>query len=305
MAFELTDRWVWDSWVADDGELFHLFYLSAPRSLGDPELRHRNAEIGHATSADLTTWTDHGIVIRPGMHGSADASASWTGSVVRGPDGWRMLYTGSRFPDAGSALNIESIVAASSGDLHTWTPEPLHLVPDREWYERIPDGTWHEEAWRDPWVYRDPAGDGWHMLVTARSRAAGDDPRDRGVVGHATSPDLAAWTVAAPLSEPGSGFAHLEVLQLVRIGDRDLLLFSCDAAHLAGSRAGGPGGVWAVELPDGIASIDLARARLLTDRIYAARAVQDRDGAWWLIGFESSETDGFGGRISDPQPLAL
>ena len=27
----LDDHWVWDSWVVDDGERYHLFYLQAPR----------------------------------------------------------------------------------------------------------------------------------------------------------------------------------------------------------------------------------------------------------------------------------
>ena len=30
----LEDRWVWDSWVVDDGERYHLFYLQAPRVTG-------------------------------------------------------------------------------------------------------------------------------------------------------------------------------------------------------------------------------------------------------------------------------
>ena len=31
----LADDWVWDSWIADDGERYHLFFLKAPRALGD------------------------------------------------------------------------------------------------------------------------------------------------------------------------------------------------------------------------------------------------------------------------------
>ena len=103
MAFNLPDHWVWDFWLADDGALHHLFYLHAPKSLGDPNLRHRNARIGHASSTDLREWTDHGQVFDAGAAGSFDGSATWTGSVVRGPDGlWRMFYTGSRFlaPDS-------------------------------------------------------------------------------------------------------------------------------------------------------------------------------------------------------------
>ena len=35
-----ADDWIWDSWIADDGERYHLFFLKAPRALGDPDLRH-------------------------------------------------------------------------------------------------------------------------------------------------------------------------------------------------------------------------------------------------------------------------
>ena len=45
----LDDFWVWDSWVADDGDAYHLYFLQAPRSLGDPALRHVHATVGHAT----------------------------------------------------------------------------------------------------------------------------------------------------------------------------------------------------------------------------------------------------------------
>ena len=56
----LPDDWVWDSWVADDGETYHLYFLKAPRALEDPSRRHARAVIGHATSTDLVDWTDRG-----------------------------------------------------------------------------------------------------------------------------------------------------------------------------------------------------------------------------------------------------
>ncbi len=49
----LEDRWVWDWWLADDGSRFHVFYLQAPKALGDQHLRHRNATVGHAVSDRL------------------------------------------------------------------------------------------------------------------------------------------------------------------------------------------------------------------------------------------------------------
>ncbi|MQS07102.1 glycoside hydrolase family 68 protein [Streptomyces alkaliphilus] len=318
MTFALDDHWVWDFWVADSGDLFHLFYLHAPRSLGDPDLRHRNAVIGHAVSTDLRNWSDRGPVLRPGGPGAFDETATWTGSVVRGPDGvWRMFYTGARFPDPDSASNIETIGVARSTDLTTWERSPAALTTaDPLRYETLAEGTWREEAWRDPWVFPDPSGDGWHMLITARvGRDARDadgrvpaDPRDRGVVAHATSPDLEVWTVREPLSAPGAGFAHLEVPQSVTVDGRHLLLFSCDTAHLAGARSEDAGGVWAVVAPDPVGPFPVERAvRLTGDELYSGRLVRDRAGRWVMLAFENIGDSGDGtdfvGRISDPLPL--
>src|SRR5690606_19339933 len=46
MPLALPDRWVWDFWFAHDGDDVHVFYLQAPRALGDPDRRHHNATIG-------------------------------------------------------------------------------------------------------------------------------------------------------------------------------------------------------------------------------------------------------------------
>ncbi len=303
MTFLHTDHWVWDFWLADDGEEFHLYYLHAPRSLGDPDLRHRNARIGHATSRDLRAWRDHGEVLGPGAPGDFDETATWTGSVVRGDDGlWRMFYTGSVFTTPDGIENVETIGVAVSEDLATWTKRGPVLRAAGPWYETLADGTWREEAWRDPWVYR--AGGAWHMLVTAR--AAVGDPADRGVVGHATSPDLETWTLRAPRSDPGAGFLHLEVPQFAEVAGRAVLLFSCDTPHLAGARAasGETGGIYALPV-DAARRFPIADAvRLVDERFYSGRAVRARDGSWVLLAFENTGVDGdFVGRLSDPLPL--
>ena len=304
MTFARDDYWVWDFWIADDGDRYHLFYLHAPTSLGDERLRHRNARIGHAVSHDLRDWDDLGTVLGPGGPGYFDATAVWTGCVVQGHDGvWRMFYTGSRFVSEDAAANIESVGIATSRDLHTWqtSREPL-VASDPRWYETLADGTWREEAWRDPWVLPDPDGDGWHMLLTARGRSGEGD--DRGVIGHAVSTDLDHWEVRPPLSEPGAGFAHLEVPQIVRIDGNDVLLFSCDAAALAGSRSGDRGGVWQLPVDSVTGPFDPSQARLLIDDAhYAGRIVHDRSGEPVLLAFENGSGPAFVGRISDPLPL--
>ena len=207
-------RWVWDFWIADDGDAYHLFYLSAPDSLGHETLRHRNARIDHAVSTDLVEWSLVGNVLAAQGGEADDATACWTGCVVPHEGRWTMFYTGSRFlPEAGPKSNIETVLAAHSTDLESWQRRSEAVSrADARWYEVMGSSEWPEEAWRDPWVERD--GDRWVMYLTARANHGAND--DRGVIGYAVSEDLETWHAQPPLSEPGSGFAHLEVPQSSR-----------------------------------------------------------------------------------------
>src|SRR5260221_602315 len=195
--FALPDSWVWDFWFADDSEQYHLFFLYASRALHDPDVRHYRASIGHAVSADLENWTRVEDALVRADAPAFDDLATWTGSVVRHPDGtWFLFYTGStRGP---GDKNVQRIGYATSQDLVTWrkSAENPVLSADPTWYETIASGEWHDEAFRDPWVFADPDGDGWHMLITARSTAG--PAFERGVVGHAVSADLRHWELRPP-----------------------------------------------------------------------------------------------------------
>jgi beta-fructofuranosidase len=304
--FELADDWVWDFWIADTGREWHLFYLHAPRSLRDPARRHAHATIGHAVSADLHAWTVLGSGLAPGPRGAFDETATWTGSVVRDGNGaWRMFYTGMRNR---RGAYLQRIGVAMSEDLTHWRRHPDNplVVPDGRWYERYGDSTWPEDAWRDPWVFRDPADDGWHMLVTARAGSGPVD--DRGVIGHARSIDLDRWEVMPPLSTPGAGFGHLEVPQVAAVDGRPVLIFSCKQVELGGARAtsGAAGGIWAVAADSILGPFDTSAAMLLADeRLYAGRLIADRSGQHHLLAFLDRDGAGrFVGALSDPMPVA-
>jgi beta-fructofuranosidase len=104
-VLRLADSWIWDFWFADDGRTYHVFFLKAARSLADPELRHRNVAIGHATSGDLIHWTDAADVLAPAARPAFDDVATWTGSVIRGPAGaWCTSDTGSSSASASSRI---------------------------------------------------------------------------------------------------------------------------------------------------------------------------------------------------------
>jgi len=306
LAFALADHWVWDFWLADDSEHYHMFYLHAPKALGNPDLRHRNARIGHATSTDLATWTDHGRIFEPGPAGSFDSTANWTGSVVRASDGrWYLYYTGSRFLSPDSNANVETIGLAVSDDLHAWTklPGPI-ATADARWYETLGTSSWPEEAWRDPWVFQGADG-AWHMLITARANHG--EVMERGVVGHAVSADMRNWDVGPPLSAIGAGFSHIEVPQIVEVEGHLHLLFCCDSPRLSGRLAGQQGGIWSVAVPDALGPYAIERATLLVPQtLYAGRIARDRTGHPVLLAFNNVQAGGsFAGSISGPMRLAV
>ena len=315
---KLDDAWVWDSWVADDGERYHLFFLQAPTALGDPGHRHVNATVGHATSLDLVSWDYLGQCFGPAEIGPPfDDLAIWTGSVVRAEGNWRMFYTA--VSNAGHHLFDQRIGSAVSEDLHTWrragTEPTLHVDP--QWYKTLsthpgpttgPELERSSETWRDPLVFADPGGSGWHMLISARDvRAAKNDD---GVIAHATSPDLQTWALQPQLCEPGAGFGQLEVLQNKHVDGRWVLVFTCHPQEMTVERVAQSGAycTWSVPSPGPLGpwNIDLARPFTPEPDLFAAPLVQGRDGTWVLVGFRNTEPKGVDAfEIIDPIPVTV
>jgi beta-fructofuranosidase len=300
----IDDKWLWDSWIADDGDRFHLFFLQAPRAIPTPDHRHFNVSIGHAVSDDLFTWEILPDALHPAEGARWDDYTTWTGSVVRRPDGgWMMFYTGTSRADNGL---VQRIGAAVSEDLITWErlDAPV-LEADPRWYEKLEDGTWHDEAWRDPWVYQDPDGDGWHMLITARAK---EGPVDRrGVVGHARSANLLAWEVQPPLSGIAD-LGHTEVMQVVEVDGRAVLLFCCGENLTPADRlaSAGGAGMWSIAGDSMTGPFDPAAARPFAHpSLYAAHLIQDRSGQWNILGFSDMADGEFMGEITDPIPVDL
>jgi beta-fructofuranosidase len=219
-------------------------------------------------------------------------------------DVWRMYYTGLSQSDGGQ---IQSIGMTTSSDLTNWRRDekakPLRADP--RWYESCDHGIWREEAWRDPWIYADANGDGWHMLTTARANVGRAD--DRGVIGHARSDDLEHWEQTPPLSAPGGGFGHLEVPQVEVVHGQPVLIFSCLREDMAAWRRQRvtSRGIWIARGESTSGPFDVAGAELLTDEtFYSGRIIQDQSQQWMLLAFRLRGDEGrFHGSLADPMPL--
>jgi beta-fructofuranosidase len=295
--FDRPDLWVWDSWLVDDGTEFHLFHLQAPKSLGDAELRHRNASIGHAVSPDLVGWVSTGSVLGPQRCPAFDDLATWTGCVVGGDPEWSMFATGLSVAEDGL---VQRIGRATSTDLRRWerSAEPM-LEADPRWYA-VRDQRHTETHWRDPWVVSDGAGR-QHMYITAR-----DPDTAMAVVGHAVADGVDDWAVEPPLCPPSARFGWVEVPSLQQVNGRWFLVFSCLSDHMPGAPTGS-GGVWSLPVFGPGAPFDLDGAtRLACECVYAGRIVRGRDGSSYLLAFVNADPAGrFVGGIIDPVPVSV
>jgi beta-fructofuranosidase len=280
VTLRLPDHWLWDFWFAVDGDDVHVFYLQAPRALGDPELRHHNATIGHAVSRDLRRWQVLADALGTGAPGAFDDLATWTGSVVRHGGRWHLFYTGIARAEDGE---VQRIGLATSGDLLTWERRGLLLEADRRWYDR--------EHWRDPWVEWDPQRERWDMFICATAGG-------RGILAHAHSPDLRGWTTGPPLSPP-TDHVQLEVPQLMRDNGAWRVLFS---DVFAGS------GIHYLSAPDRLGPYSAESRDLLPGarprHHYAGRVLEHRGERLLFTWVMDDEQGVFVGELSDPVPLA-
>ncbi|HEY4976346.1 MAG TPA: hypothetical protein VII05_03195 [Gaiellaceae bacterium] len=307
MSLRLDDYWIWDFWFAQDGSDTHVFFLHAPRALGDPELRHRAARIGHAVSKDLVEWSPLAPPFDAGPPGSFDDLATWTGSVLQHDSLWHMFYTGISSREEGA---VQRVLHATSPDLLGWEKTADVVETDSRWYESVAPGE-GDVAWRDPWVFRDEESDSFHMLTTARAKSGPVD--GRGVIGHAVSADLSRWSVQEPLSKPGD-FLFLEVPQLFQIGGVWRVLFSAppctqSAARRAHGDTGVNGGTHYL-----VGQEKLGPYALVDDPFFVGDAsaslfagrMLEHQGRLLFFAFHGYDEKGrFHGELTDPMPVTI
>lgn len=310
MALHLNDKWVWDFWFAHKGAETHIFYLQAPRSLKNPDLRHWHSSIGHASSKDLLHWDILPDALHPSDEESAwDSFTTWTGSIIHYNQLWYLFYTGTSKADHGWN---QQIGIATSVDLIHWKKSDANPIirSNPKWYELPERKIWYEQTWRDPWVFE--RNGIFHALITARSKTC--HPDGRGVIGHACSKDLLHWEVQEPITQPGE-FAYMEVPQLIKINHHWYLLFSVEGDRYSKDRLARIGsekntGTHYMIADDPFGPFVQPKNDLLIgDKLgstYSGKIIQNNAGNWMLLTvIQYNQSKIFVGDISDPMPLMI
>ena len=310
MALHLEDKWIWDFWFVREGSDYHFFYLQAPRSLKNPELRHWNTSIGHALSQDLVHWEVLPDALAPSTKKDAwDNFTTWTGSTIRHQGKWYMFYTGTSRRENGA---IQRIGLATSEDSINWqkhADNPLINI-NRTFYELYDKNIWYEETWRDPGVFE--FGGRFYALITARSNLG--DPKERGVVALASSDDLLHWEAGLPVTGPGE-FAYLEVPQIVKIRQKYYLVFCVDKDKYSEKRKrkrGGQGltGTHYMVSDHLFGPFTQPENDLLNaderGSLYSGKLIQDNSGEWkFMAAVQYNASGDYIGDISDPMPISI
>lgn len=139
-----------------------------------------------SSTRDLKTWEHHpmALPITDPREGSM-----CTGSVFFHEGVYHAFYA-TRFMDMSEHLSH----AVSDDGVRFTKIEPNPFA--------APPSGWSARAYRDPFVFRDPADGVFHMLVTARLDAP-PLPGRGGMLAHLVSHDLYTWTLRGPFLQPG------------------------------------------------------------------------------------------------------
>ncbi len=164
--------------VHHDG-VWHLFFQHNPNAdhWGD-------VSWGHAVSTDLVTWDERPVAIRPDVDADGrPLEHVFSGSAVVDGDDLVAIYTSVALPSTPERPGLQTQHLARSTDGgETWLKHPANPVLDRG-----------STDFRDPKVFRDPAGDRWLLAAV--------EAVDRKVVLYA-GPDLRHWAFLSEFADP-------------------------------------------------------------------------------------------------------
>jgi levansucrase len=279
----MTDEvWIWDTWpltnLATNTVTYKgwhvIFSLTAPRDIffGD---RHWVARIGFFFSRDGKSW-EYGGHLFP--DGASFGSREWAGSAVLIGDRVYSFYTASGHDDGGvDPTDALQRLATASGRIHAdengvwFTGFRNHRIiaeADGELYQTLEQSEAGPiiYAFRDPWVFRNPANDQVYLLFegntagvagshTCGARELGPVPPGHEVpadsrfytgnigLARARTANLRRWQLLPPLLSANCVNQQTERPHMV-IKDGDYYLFTISHMFTFAPGLTGPDGVY-------------------------------------------------------------
>jgi beta-fructofuranosidase len=282
-------------WMNDPNGLIHwqgrhhLFYQYNPDGT-----EFTNQHWGHASSADLLTWTEHEVALFPGPHESApyDATACFSGCAFEHDGGVSILYTGVL-----GDRQLPCLARATDDALTGFVKDQANPVVPAPPAADITD-------FRDHSVWRDEEGR-WRQLV------AGGRGRHGGSVFALSSPDLRVWRydgVFVERAEANVPGAVWECPDYFAIDGTGALLIS--VIHEDGDE--GPEVWWLTGAPAGAGfEVSATGVADVGDRFYAPQSYWAADGRRIQFGWIRTHQDPAGlggpavGAMSLPRELSI
>ena len=301
----LADAWIWDFWLADDGERFHLFMLKASRALVT-RIAATGTSIGHAVSTDLPldrVRRRHRRRRSPRVRRPVDVDRiDRRGTTDIG--GCSTPATERRRARAQAAHRAR----------HLDRPDHVDEAPATAGRERPPLVRVH----RADEVARRSMARPLGVPRSRRRRLAHADHRPGDAPAHTTTAASSAMP-ARPTSYTGRSYHR----SASRDRDSDSSRFpksrpstakTCCSSPVSKQQLadpGGPaGGVWCVPVADRRGPYEVEHAEPITDeRLYSGRLVATRDGQWVLLAFRNVDhadrrRETFIGELTDPMRSA-
>ena len=191
---------MWDTWVFQRGEDYHLFFLS-------------KGNIGRAVSKDLIHWQQLPAIENMAGKGDWDeAGMKMTGSVTNVGDKYYLCYGSGEGTPIGLIVSDDLLTWERVGDSPVLLSAPPYAVG---------------AGWRDMSAYYNEAHQRWDGYLYGVDGESGNPS-----IAHVSSADFKSWTYHTPVfvSEPydrtNDGFIDLEVPDYFRMGSRHYLLFA-------------------------------------------------------------------------------
>ena len=269
---------------------YHLYYQHNPESMYWGRMCW-----GHATSTDLSSWTEHPVFLKPSR--KEDRDGCFSGSAIAGADGIFFAYSGIAYKETITGEHGNELPASPSDIqavmLFGESKDGYELEKNRELLVTAPDGI-SPHQFRDPKLFQE----GYRYYFVA-----GAVRGENSVVLFYVSEDLKSWKLVKEVVI-GSEGAMVECPDYFVVNGQGILVYSSIQMSAEGKLSGV--GTMTIDLETGIigkeSPLDLGNC------FYAPHTLMSKSGkrvmVGWLRMLAPFEGENWTGMLSVPRVLS-